>query len=251
MAGATSLQARYHVQPGTRNHSTDEQLDGGSFRLSRRPSGSSRPITSPSLTRVRSDHVDSDPEVDTVVRKASLQHHEVATEPVRMDSSQSLHQTHQTTTQAAAHGQTRGRSKTISSIPQNPSSFVKLARDKLLRMESDPSPATMALSLTPGSHNDTVNLTPSPSIKSIPQNSSSSTLEDSTMRQAPDTAERVQSAPVRRERPAEQDIRPNAGRSQSDTAVMPSPTKAGSDKPSDVRKRIEELEAKMRGGTSR
>lgn len=253
VAGATSLRERYNVQLETRNHSTDEQLDGESFRLSRRPSG---PTTRSSLTTVRSDYVDSDTEVDTVVRKASSQHHGAAPESIRTDLPQGLNQNDQNV-RALARGQTRGRSKTISSIPQNPSSFVKLAQDKLLRMESDSSFATMAPSSTLGSHNEIANLTPSPSIgldrqslrhPSTSQPSSDSTPGEPATRQAFNTAGRVQSAPVRREQPTEQGVRPNAERSQSDTAVRSSPTKAGSDKPSDVRKRIEELEAKMRGG---
>lgn len=257
VAGATSLRERYHTRLETRNHSTNEQLNGESFRLSRRVSGSSGPTTCSSLLRGRSDQVDSDAEVDIVVQKASSQHYRSTSESTRADSSQGFRQNNQTTAQALVNDQTRGRSKTISSIPQNPSSFVKLAQDKLLRMESDPSFTIMALPSAPGSRNDMANLTPSPSITtsrqslhypSTSQPSSSPTPEEPATRQALDTVGRVQSAPILREQPVEQSIPPNAGRSQSDTAVRSSPTKAGSDKPSDVRKRIEELEAKMRGG---
>jgi hypothetical protein len=258
VAGATSLRARYHVRRKTRNHSTDEQFDGESFRLSRRPSGSSGLTMGSALAVVPSDYVDSDAEVEVVVRKASSKYREVAlaSESTRTESSQILHQNNQTTIQTPAHGQSRGRSKTISSIPQNPSSFVKLARDKLLRMESDPSFAMMASSSAPGSHDDMANLTPSPHITTsgkplyLPCTSlsSSGSTPGELMMEGPETAGRVQSAPVRYEQPSEQGIRPNAERSQSDTAVRPSPKKAGSDKPSDVRKRIEDLEAKMRGG---
>ena len=258
VAGATSLRTRYHAQHETRNPSTDEQFDGESFRLSRRPPGSSGPTVCSSLTGPRSDYVDSDAEVEVVVRKASSRHHELAPEPIGTDNSQNFHQTDQNATQTSVHGQTRGRSKTTSSIPQNPSSFVRLARDKLLRMESDPSFAFMASSSTSGSHNDMANVTPSPRIttdgqpfhhsSSTPRSSFSSTPEEMVRIGAPETAGRVQSAPVRREPHSEQDVRPNSERSQSDTAVRSSPRKAGFDRPSDVRKRIEELEAKMRGG---
>lgn len=257
VVGATSLRARYNVQLENRNDSTDEQLDGESFRLSRRPSGSSDPTTCSPLTRIRSDQIDSDAEVDVVVRKASSQHREVPSESIRMDGSQHHHQNIQTTIQAPAQDKTRGRSKTIASIPQNPNSFVKLAQEKLLRMESNSSFSITAPSSISGCRNDSVNLTSSPSITTNhqpyvnSQSSPGSIPEELVMMQALGTAGRVQSAPVRREKPIEQSIRPDAQRSQSDTVVMSSPTKAGSDKSNDVRKRIEELEAKMRGGASR
>lgn len=256
-AGATSLLARYHAQLGTRNYSTSEQLDGESFRLSKRHSGSSDPTTCSSLTRSPPDHVDSDAEVDILVQKASFQHRGATSESIGTCSSQSCHQNNQTTIQTPVRSQTRRRSKTTSSIPQNSSSFAKLAQDKLLRMELDPSFAIVASSSTPGSHEDISNLTPSPSIStssqplhhpSISQPSSSSTPEGPVIGQASETVGRVQSAPARREQSTDQGIRPNAGRSQSDPAVRSSPTKPKSGRPSDVRKRIEELEARMRGG---
>jgi len=250
VVGAASLRTRCRGHSETRNYSTDEQLDGESFRLSRRPSRRSGLAA----------HVDSDTEVDMVVRKASSHHSDPAAEPVRMDSSRSLGRNGPTTIQALVYGQGRARSKTISSIPQSPSSFVKLTQDKLLRMESDSSFAIngMASSTTSGSRHDITNLTPSPVLTasrqslyhpSTSQSPSDSTLEELTTMQTPSTPGRTQSAPVRREELPEQDTRPTSGRSQSDTAVISLPTKAGPDKPSDVRKRIEELEAKMRGGT--
>ena len=257
VAGATSLRARCHTQLETGNQSIDEQLDGESFRFSRRPFVSSIPSTRSSLTRVHPDHLDSDAEVDTVVRKASSHHHEVASESVSACDPQSLQRNDPTPIQTLVHGQTRGRSKTISSIPQNPSSFAKLAQDKLLRMESDSSLTVAAPFPTHGSYYCIADLTPSPSTTtsrqplhhpSTSRPPSSSASEEPAKMQTLDPAVRVQSAPVRPEPLIEQDFRPHAGRSQSDTAVRSSPAKAGSDKPSDVRKRIEELEAKMRGG---
>jgi len=250
---------RYHAGLETRNHSTDEQLDGESFRFLRRPSGSSGPTASSTLTGVRDDHVDSDAEVDMVVRKASSQQPGAAAEPVRTESSQAPGQNDPITTRTLTYDQGRARSKTMSSIPQSSSSFVKLAQDRLLRMESDShfSIDGTASSTTHGSHHDIANLTPSSSLTvsrrslyhpSTPQPSLNSTPEKLTARQTPSTPGRVQSAPDRREEPPEESIRPNSGRSQSDTAVRLSPTKAGPDKLSDVRKRIEELEAKTRGG---
>ena len=252
-AGAASLWMRYHARSETRNRSTDEQLDGESFRLSGRPSKSSRPPAG-----VPENNLDSDAEVDMVVRKASSQHPEAAAESARTSSLQSLCQNGPTTIQALVYGQGRARSQTISSIPQSPSSFVKLTQDKLLRMESDSSSTITekASFTTPGSHHDIVNLTPSSSLTasrqplhrpSTSQPSPDSAFEKSTTRQAPSPPGRVKSAPARREEPSEQGTRPNAGRSQSDTTVRLSPTKAGPDRASDVRKRIEELEAKMRG----
>jgi hypothetical protein len=257
--GGTSLRARYHAHPGTRDYSTDEQLDGECFRLSGRPFGASGPAAPSPLTGVPVDHLDSDAEVDMVVREASSQHPETAAESIRTGGSQSLSQTGPTTIQALVYGQGRARSKTTSSVPQSPSSFVKLARDKLLRMESDPSPAItrMASATTPGSHHDITNFTPSSTLtasrQSLHHSSTSqsfldSTPEELTIKQEPSTPERTKSAPVRRDGLPEQGTRPNAGRSQSDTAVRSSPTKAGPDKLSEVRKRIDEFEAKMRGG---
>ena len=259
MDGGTSLRTRYHAHPGTRNCSTDEQLDGESFRLSGRHSGAPGPAALSPLTGVPVGHLDPDAEVDMVIRKASLQHPETATESIRTGGSQSLSQSGPTTIQALVYGQGRARSKTTSSIPQSPSSFVKLARDKLLRMESDPSPAItgMASATTLGSHHDITNSTPSSTLtasrqslyhSSISQSFLDSTPEELTTKQGPSTPERTKSAPVRRDEPPEQDTRPNAGRSQSDTVVGSSPTKAGADKLSEVRKRIDEFEAKMRGG---
>lgn len=245
---------RYHAHSETCNHSTDEQLDGESFRLSRRLSGPPGPTASSPLTRVLGDHLDSDPEVDTVVRKASSQHPEMGTGSTRTESSQRFVPNGPTTIQALVYGQGRARSKTISSIPQSSSSFVKLAQDKLLRMDSESSSTITArgLSTTPGSHHGIANLTPSPSLTvgrqpSASQPSLDPTPEELKMRQPPSPPGRVKSAPVRHEEPPEQGTRPNAWRSQSDTAVRSSPTKAGADKANDVRKRIEELEAKMRG----
>jgi len=257
-AGATSLRARYDAPPEVRNYSTDEQLDGESFMLSGWPSGSSVPATSSRLTGVAEDHLDSDAEVDMVVRKASSQHPEAAAEFVSTDNSQSLGQDGPSTIQAPAHGQSRVRSKTTSSIPQTPSSFAKLAQGKLRRMESDSSPTITRRpsSTTPGSHYDIANLTPSSSLTvsrqplhhpRISQPASDSTPEKPTTGQVPSSPGRVNSAPVRREEPLEHGTRPNAWRSQSDTAAGLSPTKGGTDKASDVRKRIDELEAKMRG----
>ena len=251
---------RYHAGLDTRNHSTDEQLDGESFRFLRRPSGSSGPTAPSTLTKVPDDYVDSDAEVDMVVRKASSQHPGATAEPVRTDSSHAPSQNGPTTAQALTYDQGRARSKTISSIPQSPSSFVKLAQDRLLRMESDSHFAIneTTSSATHGSHHNIANLTPSSSLivnrqslhhPSTSQPSLDSISENLTVRQTPSTPGRVQSAPVRHEEPPEEGIRPNAGRSQSDTAIRSSPTKAGPDKLSDVRKRIGELEAKMRGGT--
>lgn len=250
--GAGSLRSRYH--PETRNDSTDEQLDGESFKLLRQSSGSSVPATS-----VRSHHADSDGEVDMMIRKASSQHPEVIVESVGTDSSQNINQNSRASIQNLVYGQRRVRSKTISRIPQSPSSFAKLAQDKLLRMESDSSfaVAELALSPTPGPTNSIADLTGCSGITtsrqpmchpSISQPSSGSVTEELATGQALSTAGRVQSAPVRREEPPEQGIRPNVGRSQSDATLRPSLTKTGSDKSNDVRKRIEELEAKMRGG---
>ena len=258
VAGAASLRTRYHGYPETRNHSTDEQLDGESFAPLRRPSGSSGLGISSPLTRVPEDHVDSDAEVDVIVRKASSQHPGAAAESVRTGSSQS--ENGPATVRALACDPGRARSKTISSIPQNSGSFVKLAQSKLLRMESDSSFSIdgMASSTIPDSRHDAATLTPSSSLTTSrhslhrPGTSHPSldcTPEEPTTGQAPITPGRVQSAPVQRKEPPEQDIRPGAGRSQSDTAVRSSPTKAGPDKLNDVRKRIEELEAKMRGDT--
>jgi len=259
VAGAASLWTRYHGYPETRNHSTDEQLGGGSFRLSRPSSGPQGPSVSSPLTGVPGDHVDSDAEVDMVVRKASSHHPEAATESVRTESSQSSAHNGPTTIQALVYDPARARSKTISTIPQSSSSFVKLAQDKLLRMGSDSFTINgMATSMTAGSHHDIATLTPSSSLTasrrtlhhpSTSQPSSDFESKEFTAMQAPSTPGRVQSAPVRREEPPDQGIRPNPERSQSDTAVRSSPAKAGPDKLSDVRKRIEELEAKMRGDT--
>ena len=249
---------RYQIHSETRNHSTDEQLDGESFRLSGRPSGPSGPTASSPLTRVPEDRLDSDGEVDMVVRKASSQHPGIAVEFSRTDSSQSLSQNGPTTLQVLIHDRGRARSKTISSIPQSPSSFAKLAQDKLFRMESDSSSTITGrpLSPTPGSHRDITNLTPSSSTTSreplhnpsTSQPSSDPTPENLTTKTVPNPPGRIKSAPARREEPPEQGTRPNAGRSRSDTAIGSSPIKAQPDKANDVRKRIEELEAKMRGG---
>jgi hypothetical protein len=256
MAGATSLRARYYSHLGTRSSSTDEQLDGESFKLS---SGSSSPITPSPLSGARSDQVDSDGEVDMVVRKASSQHPEVVAKSVGTGSLQSLDQNNQTPIQSLVYGQGRVRSKTISRIPQSPNSFAKLAQDKLLRMESDSPLAVteVASSSTSGPTDGIADLIVFPSITtshqpmhhpSASEPSSSSIPEELAAGQASSTAERVQSAPVRREEPLEQGTRPNAGRSQSDATLWSSSTKSGSDKSNDVRKRIEQLEAKMRGG---
>ena len=258
VAGAASLRTRYHTYPEARNHSTDEQLDGESFRFSRRPSGSSGLSASSPSTGIPGDHVDSDVEVDMIVRKASAQYPEAATESVRTDSSQNLSQNGPTTIEALVFDPGRARSKTISSIPQTPSSFAKLAQNKLLRIETGSSFAIKEMSPTHGSHRDIATLTPSSSLTasrqslhhpSTSQPSSDSTPKELTTPQAPSTPGRVQSAPVQREGLPDQGVRPSAGRSQSDAAVRSSPTKAGPDKPSDVRKRVEELEAKMRGDT--
>ena len=258
VARAESLRTRYHAHPETRNYSTDVQLDGESFRL-KRPSGTSRPTPPAPQTGDRFDPVDSDAEVDMVVRKASSQHPKAIAESVRTDSSQSLNPSSQATIHALVYGQGRARSKTISSIPQSPSSFVKLTQDKLLRMESDSSlPISgMASSSVLSSHHNVSNLTPSPSITpsrhslrypSVSQLHSDPIPEQLTTSQVPSSVGRVQSAPARREEPAEQRIRPDTKRSQSDMVIRSSPTKVGSGRPSDVRKRIEELEEKMRGG---
>jgi len=258
VAGATSLRTRYHAHPEVRNHSTDEQLDGESFRLSRRPSGPQGSGVSLPLTGVPEDHVDSDTEVDMIVRKASSQHPEVTAESVRTDNSQCPTHNGPTSIQALVHDPRRARSKTISSIPQSPSSFAKLAQDKLLRMESNSSFTVNGME-TPtiaSSHHDIATLTPSSSLTasrqslhhpSTSQPSSDFTQKEPATMQALITPGRVQSAPVRRDEPPDQGIRPNPGRSQSDTTVRSSPAKAGPDKLNDVRKRIEELEAKMRG----
>lgn len=257
VAGATSLRTRYaHLE--VRNHSTDEQLDGESFRLSRRPSGSQDPSVSLPPAGVPGDHVDSDAEVDMIVRKASSQHPEVTVESVRTVNSQRPTHNGLTSIQALVHNPGRARSKTISSIPQSPSSFAKLAQDKLLRMESNSSFTVdgMTTPTTAGSHHDIATLTPSSSLTashqslhhpSTSQPSSDFTPKEPATIQALSTPGRIQSAPVRRDEPPDQDIRPNPGRSQSDTTVRSSPARAGPDKLSDVRKRIEELEAKMRG----
>lgn len=258
VAGATSLRTRYHAHPEVRNHSTDEQLDGESFRLSRRSSGSRGPGVSLPPARVPGDHVDSDTEVDMIVRKASSQHPEVTAESARTDNSQCPTHNGPTGIQALVHNPGRMRSKTISSIPQSPSSFAKLAQDKLLRMESNSSFNVdgMATPTTAGSHREIATLTPSSSLMasrqsldhlSTSQPSSDFTPKEPATMQALSTPGRVQSAPVRRDEPPDQGIRPNPGRSQSDTTIRSSPAKAGPDKLSDVRKRIEELEAKMRG----
>ena len=259
-AGATSLRERYHAPSETRNYSTDEQLDGESFRLSGWPSGSSGSATPSRLTGVREDRLDSDAEVDMVVRKASSQRPEVSAELVSTGSSQSLRKGGPSTIRALVHGQSRVRSKTTSSIPQTSSSFAKLAQDRLLRMESDSSSTiTRKPSFTtPASHHDTANLTPSSSFtascKPLHHPSTSQPSPDSTPEElatvcAPSPPGRVMSAPVRREESSQQGTRPNAWRSQSDTAAGLSPTKVGSNKANDVRKRIDELEAKMRGNT--
>jgi len=259
-AGATSLRTRYHAPPETRNYSTHEQLDGESFTLSGWPSVSSGPATSSCLTGVTEDRLDSDAEIDMVVRKASSQHPEAAAEFASTDSSQSLSKDGPPTIQALARGQSRVRSKTTSSIPQTASSFAKLAQGKLRRMESDSSSTiTQKPSTTPGSHHDIANLTPSSSLTadrqplhhlSISQPPSDSTLEKPTTGQVPSPRGRVSSVPVRHEEPLEHGTRPNAWRSQSDTAAGLSPTKGGTDKASDVRKRIDELEAKLRGNAT-
>jgi len=257
-AGATSLRARYHAPPETRNYSTDEQLDGESFTLSGWASGSSDPATSSSLTGVTEDRLDSDAEVDMVVRKASSQHPKAAAEFVSTDNSRSLSKGGPPTIQPLVHSQSRVRSKTTSSIPQTPSSFVKLAQGKLRRMESDSSSTITRRSppTTPGSHHDIANLTPSSSLTasrqpllhpSVSQPSSDYTPEKPTAGQVPSPPGRANSAPIGHGDPLERGTRPNAWRSQSDTVAGLSPTKAGSDKASGVRKRIYELEAKMRG----
>ena len=259
MAGVTSLRERYHAPSETRNYSTGEQLDGESFRLSGWPSRTSGFATSSRLTGVSEDRLDSDAEVDMVVRKASSQHPEVTTEFVSTDGSQSFRKGGPSTIQAFVHGRTRTRSKTTSSIPRSSSSFAKLAQDKLLRLEADSSSTITRRpsSTAPGSHHDIANLTPSSSLTdscqplhhpSISQPSPDSAPEELTTGRTPSPPGRVKSAPGRREEPSEQGTRPNTWRSQSDTAAGLSPTKAGSDKASDVRKRIDELEAKMRGG---
>jgi hypothetical protein len=256
-AGATSLRARYHTRLETRNNSTDEQLDGESFRLSARPSRCSDPTTFHLQSTVHSGQVDSDGVVDMVVRKASSQHREVAAESAGMDGLQSCNDKNGTITQALANSQGRARSKTISSIPQSPSSFAKSTQDKLLHTELGSSFTITGTEppSAPTSHHDIANFTPSPTTAtnhqpSHPLNISqfhSNDTSELTTRQALSVTGRVQSAPVRREEPPDQDIRPNTGRSQSDTAVRSSPTKTTLDGPSDVRKRIEELEAKMKG----
>ena len=255
-AGAASLRTRYHAHPGTRNYSTDEQLDGESFRLLKQSSGDSGHATSSPLAKACPDHVDSDGEVDMVVRKASSQHPEVVTQPVRTESSRSLKQNSQASIQALVYGQGRVRSKTISTIPQSPSSFAKSAQDKLLRMESDSS--FTITRMTPSSNfgppDNTLNLSPSSGTEnsqstnhpSASPPSFGSISEESATGRVPSTAGRVQSAPARCEEPLLQDVRPSAGRSQSYTGLGSSPVKTGSDKPSDVRKRIEELEARAR-----
>ena len=256
-AGATSLRTRYYAHSETRNHSTDEQLDGESFRLSRRPSGPPGPTMSSSLTGVPEGPPGSDPEVDMVVRKASHQRPEAATKSARTDSSQSFTPNGPTTIQTLVYGQGRARSKTISSIQQSPNSFAKLAQDELLRMESGSSSTVTAMASTTNqdSRYDIANLTPSPSLTASrqpldhPSNSQYSpdpSPEELTTSQPPSHPGRAKSAPVRHEEPLEQGTRPNAGRSQSETAVKKSPTNAGADKANDVRKRIQELEAKMR-----
>lgn len=256
-AGATSLRARHHAPPETRNHSTDEQLDGESFTLSGWPSEPSGPATSSTLTEVTEARLDSDAEIDIVVRKASSQRPEAAAEFVSMDSSQSLSKDSPSAIQALVRVQSRVRSKTTSSIPQTPSSFAKLAQGKLRRMESDSSPTINQRPFTtPGSHHDIANLTPSSSFTagrrplhhpSTSQPPPDPAPEELTTGQVPGPPGRASSAPGRREEPLEYDTRPNAWRSQSDTAGGLSTTKGGTDKASDVRKRIDELEAKMRG----
>lgn len=248
--GAASLRTRYYGHPETRNHSTDEQLDGESFKLSRQSSRSSGPTPSSFPGRANSGQVDSDGEVDMVVRKASSQYHNAIAESTVIGSSQS----HSRNNRVLVNDKRRTRSKTISSIPQSPSSFVKLAQDKLLRMESDSSFAItgVAPSLTSGSHHDVIGTTAFPNTlvdhhrpslhTSFSRPCPISTSEELLTMQVPSTAERIQTAPVRRKEPLEQGTRPNAGRSHSDTVVNVSP-----DKPSDVRKRIKELEAKMKG----
>lgn len=249
-AGATSLRTRYHAHPATRNHSTDEQLDGKSFRL-RRPSGSSGLNTSSPLSGTPGDCVDSDAEVDMIVRKASAQHPEASAESVSTEGSRSPNQNGP----PLGCDLGRTRSKTIASIPQSHSSLVESTQDKLLCAELDSASDGITTPANPNSRRDIATFTPSSSLtasrQSLPhastsQSPSESSPKEVTMIQAPSTPGRVQSAPVRREEPACQDIRPNAGRSQSDTAL---PGRAGPDKSSDVRKRVKELEAKMRGDT--
>ena len=257
-AGATSLRARYHAPPGTRNYSTDEQLDGESFALSGWPSGSSGSATSSRLTGVIEDRPGSDAEVDMMVRKASFQHPEAAAEFVSTDNSQNFSKDGPSPIQALVHGQSRARSKTTSSIPQAPNSFVKLAQGKPRHTESGSSSTIIRRPscTTPGSHHDIANLTPSSSLtpgrQSLHHPSKSHPFSDSTSDkpttgQVQSSPARVNSAPVRSEVPLEHGTRPNARRSQSDAAAGLSPTNGGTDKASDVRKRIYELEAKMRG----
>lgn len=258
-AGAASLRTRYHTHSETRNTSTDEQLDGESFRLSGWSSGPSGPTQNLPLTDAPEGHLDSDALVDMVVRRASARQPEAVSEPTTTDSSQTLGQNGPTTIQALVNGQGRVRSKTISSIPQSPGSFVKLAQDKLPPLESDSSSTitVRAPPTTAGSHHDITILAPEPSSletnrqplhhPSTSQSSPDYTPEALATRRAPSPPGRVKSAPVRPEEPSEQAIRPNPGRTQSDTVVRSSPTKAKLDKANDVRKRIEELEAKMRG----
>ena len=257
-AGAASLRTRYNAHPETRNHSTDEQLDGESFRLPRPSSGPSGLRTS-LPTSTPGDHADSDAEIDIVVRKASSKHPEAVAKSVRTDGSQSSMQ-NGPTTQPLVSDPGRARSRTISSIPQNSSSFIKPTQDKHLRMESDSSFSIdrVVSSTTPGSHHDITTLSPSSSLTAnrrplhhpnTSQPSPDSTSKEPITVQAPNTPGRVQSAPVRCEEPPDQDIRPNPGRSRSETTVGSSLTRPGPGEPSDVRKRIEELEAKMRGGT--
>jgi len=257
VAGAASLRTRYNVCSETRNHSTDEQLDGESFRPLRPPPGSSRLKKSTPPTGTPSDHVDSDVEIDVIVRKASSQYPEAVVESVRTDGSRSPRK-NGPATKLLVCDPGRPRSRTVSSVPQSPGSFVKLAQDKLLRVESDSSFSVNGTvsSMIPGSRHGVTTLTPSSSLTvssqplhhpSTSQPSSDSTSKESITMQVPSTPGRVQSAPVRREESPDHDVRPNAGRSRSETTVRSSPTKRGPEKLSDVRKRIEELEAKMRG----
>ena len=247
-AGATSLRTRYHTYPEARNYSTDEQLDGKSFGLGR-PSGPPGPSTSSPLSTTPGDYVDSDAEINMVVRKASAQHPEASA------STESI-----STEGPRTPGQNpgRARSKTIASIPQSHSSLVESAQDKPLHTEVNSGIEETTTPTNPGSYCDIATLTPSSSLTAgrqpLPHPSTSqppfdSTPKELTMIQAPSTPGRVQSAPVRREVPPDESIRPNAGRSQSDTAVRGLPSRAGPDKSSDVRKRVKELEARMRGDT--
>ena len=190
-----------------------------------------------------------------VVRKASSQHHEVVAESAGMDGSQNCNENSGTETQ---NSQGRARSKTVSSIPRSSSSFAKSTQDKFLSTKSGSSftiNGTESPS-APASHHGIVNLTPpltnaannQPSHPlGASQSHSHSKSEEIATKQTLSLTGRVQSAPVQCEESPDQGTRPTTGRSQSDTVVKSSPTKTILGRPSDVRKRIEELEAKMKG----